>query len=58
MDVFAREPYKGKLKTLRNCLLTPHIGSMSKDCRIRMETEATEEVIRFISNKKFKNLAN
>mgnify|MGYP001277295125 CR=1 FL=1 len=58
MDVFAREPYKGRLRTLRNCLLTPHNASMSKDCRIRMETEATEEAIRLISKKKFKNLAN
>ena len=26
------------------------MGSMSEDCRIRMEIEATEEVIRFLDN--------
>ena len=34
------------------------MASMSKDCRIRMETEATEEAIRLTANRKFKNLAN
>ena len=56
MDVFIEEPYKGQLKKLKNCLLTSHMASMSKDCRIKMETEATEEAIRFINNKKLKNL--
>ena len=51
-----KEPYKGQLKKLKNCLLTSHMASMSKDCRIKMETEATEEAIRFINNKKLKNL--
>ncbi len=58
MDVFSKEPYKGKLKKLKNCLLTSHMASMSKDCRIRMETEATEEAIRLVTKSKFKNLAN
>jgi len=30
-------------------LLTSHMGSMSVDCRARMEIEATEEALRFIS---------
>ena len=47
IDTFEREPYKGKLQELDNCLLTAHMGSMSKDCRARMEIEATEEAIRF-----------
>jgi D-3-phosphoglycerate dehydrogenase len=28
--------------------LTCHMGSMSEDCRARMEIEATEEAIRFL----------
>jgi len=51
VDVFEKEPYDGPLKQLPNCLLTSHIGSMSQDCRTRMEVEATEEAIRFVSGK-------
>lgn len=48
LDVFQREPYAGPLGTAENCILTCHMGSMSQDCRIRMELEATEEVIRYL----------
>jgi D-3-phosphoglycerate dehydrogenase len=47
IDVFEKEPYLGPLAELENCLLTSHMGSMSLDCRTRMEIEATEEAIRF-----------
>ena len=50
IDVFEEEPYAGDLARHSNCLLTAHMGSMSEDCRIRMEIEATEEVIRFLDN--------
>lgn len=49
IDVFEEEPYKGKLIEIDRCILTAHMGSMSFDCRSRMEIEATEEVIRFCS---------
>jgi len=52
IDVFDFEPYCGKLKEIRNCILTAHMGSMSVDCRTRMELEATEEAVRFLTNKK------
>ena len=29
--------------------MTSHMGSMSIDCRTKMEIEATKEVVRFIS---------
>lgn len=48
IDVFEQEPYCGNLVNLDRCLLTAHMGSMSIDCRIRMEVEATKEVVRFI----------
>jgi D-3-phosphoglycerate dehydrogenase len=51
IDVFENEPYDGPLKNLPNCLLTSHMGSMSHDCRTRMEIEATEEAIRFLKGK-------
>jgi len=30
-------------------VLTAHMGSMSVDCRTRMEIEATQEAVRFVS---------
>lgn len=48
IDVFHQEPYSGPLANIETCLLTCHMGSMSQDCRLRMEVEATEEVLRFM----------
>ena len=48
VDVFTDEPYDGPLGQVSRCLLTSHMGSMSVDCRTRMEIEATEEAARFI----------
>jgi len=50
IDVFNFEPYDGKLREIKRCFLTAHMGSMSIDCRSRMEIEATEEVIRFFND--------
>ena len=51
IDVFDKEPYLGGLNKIERCLLTSHMGSMSVDCRTKMEIEATEEVVRFFTNK-------
>ena len=51
VDVFENEPYNGPLKKIERCLLTSHMGSMSVDCRVKMEIEATEEVIRYLLGK-------
>ena len=56
IDVFEQEPYAGELSRIERCILTSHMGSMSIDCRIKMEIEATEEVVRFISNTPLKGL--
>ena len=48
IDVFQDEPYVGPLGGIDRCLLTCHMGSMSIDCRFRMEIEATEEVVRYL----------
>jgi D-3-phosphoglycerate dehydrogenase len=48
IDVFEHEPYSGSLCGIERCLLTAHMGSMSVDCRTRMEIEATEEAVRFL----------
>ena len=49
IDVFEQEPYAGGLAQIDRCLLTSHMGSMSVDCRTRMEIEATEEAVRFLT---------
>jgi D-3-phosphoglycerate dehydrogenase len=49
IDVFQEEPYGGPLCEIDRCLLTSHMGSMSIDCRSRMELEATEEAVRYLS---------
>lgn len=51
IDVFDHEPYTGELAGIERCLLTAHMGSMSVDCRSRMEIEATEEAVRFLSGR-------
>ena len=45
MDVFDQEPYYGKFTKLNNVILTPHIGSYSKEIRSAMEKEALESII-------------
>jgi D-3-phosphoglycerate dehydrogenase len=47
LDVFAAEPYTGPLAQLDNVVLTAHIGSYAKECRIGMEMEAAQKVIDF-----------
>jgi D-3-phosphoglycerate dehydrogenase / 2-oxoglutarate reductase len=56
IDVFDQEPYTGTLAQIDRCLLTSHMGSMSIDCRMRMEIEATEEVVRFLTGKKLEGI--
>jgi D-3-phosphoglycerate dehydrogenase len=56
IDVFEQEPYSGDLAKIERCILTSHMGSMSIDCRIKMEIEATEEVVRFITKTPLKGL--
>jgi D-3-phosphoglycerate dehydrogenase / 2-oxoglutarate reductase len=50
IDVFEQEPYSGPLINIDRCLLTPHIGSASRECRAKMELESVQEIIRFFSN--------
>jgi len=51
IDVFEHEPYSGPLAQIDRCILTAHMGSMSVDCRTRMEIEATDEAVRFLTGK-------
>ena len=45
LDVFMEEPYSGKLINLENVILTPHIGSYSKEVRSKMEQEALKNIL-------------
>jgi D-3-phosphoglycerate dehydrogenase len=47
LDVFDQEPYYGKLINLDNVVLTPHIGSYSKEIRSKMEKEALDRIIKY-----------
>lgn len=46
LDCFAQEPYKGPLAQLPNTVVTSHIGSYAREARVRMETEAVENLLR------------
>lgn len=48
VDVFREEPYRGELLGIDQCLITCHMGSMSVDCRLRMELEATQNVLAYL----------
>ncbi len=56
LDVFEQEPYVGELANIERCLLTSHMGSMSVDCRTKMEIEATEEAVRFLAGRALTSL--
>ncbi len=45
LDVFQEEPYKGPLCEYKHVLLTPHVGSYTRECRRRMEMEAVENLL-------------
>jgi D-3-phosphoglycerate dehydrogenase len=51
VDVFELEPYQGPFTELENLIITPHIGSCSYDCRLRMEKESAEEALRHLQGK-------
>jgi D-3-phosphoglycerate dehydrogenase / 2-oxoglutarate reductase len=53
IDVFEEEPYHGALTQLENCLLSSHMGSATRDCRLRMELEAAQEVVRYFKHEPF-----
>lgn len=45
LDVYDSEPYSGPLTGLPNAVLTSHMGSAARECRIRMEQEAASNLI-------------
>lgn len=45
-DVFWQEPYQGPLCDYSQVLLTPHVSTYSKQCRLSMETGSVENLLR------------
>ncbi len=52
LDVMINEPYYGKLLKLKNCYITPHIGSMSNRSRLAMERGSVKNLINFLVKNK------
>jgi len=52
LDVMEKEPYNGPLANLEKVVLTPHVGSYAIESRIRMETEAVENLLKMMSEGK------
>ena len=50
LDVFSEEPYKGPLAEFPQVILTPHIGSHTKECRTCMEIEAADNLLKHFKN--------
>ncbi len=45
IDVYTREPYDGPLCDLDNIIMTPHLGSYAKECKLKMEVDACRNLI-------------
>lgn len=50
IDVYMSEPYTGQLCDLDNVVLTPHLGSYAKEGKLKMETDASLNLIESLRN--------
>ena len=50
LDCFEQEPYAGPLAKLENVLLTAHIGSYAREGRVRMESEAVDNLLSVLAS--------
>lgn len=48
LDVFADEPYRGRLCDFGNVILTPHSATLTVETRVAMETECVSKALAFI----------
>lgn len=48
LDVFAQEPYQGRLCEFGNVVLTPHSATLPAETRVAMEVECVDKAIRFL----------
>jgi len=52
LDTFSKEPYTGPLTKYSQVILTPHVGSYTRECRLNMEMESVENLIKVMNEKK------
>ena len=45
LDVFSQEPYSGKLRELSNVVMTPHIGSDTREAQLRSGMSLAEKIM-------------
>jgi D-3-phosphoglycerate dehydrogenase len=45
LDTFGQEPYDGRLTEYPQVILTPHVGSYTRECRKQMEMESVQNLI-------------
>ena len=45
IDVFSEEPYSGPLTSLKNVILTPHLGSYAAEGKLKMEIDAVNNLL-------------
>ena len=55
IDTFEQEPYSGQLCKYPQVILTPHVGSYTRESRLRMETEAVDKLINALMRWKDRN---
>lgn len=48
LDVFAQEPYEGRLCEFDNVILTPHSATLPVETRTAMELECVDKALRFL----------
>lgn len=48
-DAFWKEPYKGELRRFDQVLMTPHVSTYTKQCRLEMEENAVRNLLRDLS---------
>jgi len=51
IDTFENEPYTGPFIHEDQIIITPHLGSCTTAARLKMETQAVEDIINFINHK-------
>lgn len=52
LDTFNQEPYAGPLTRYPHVVLTPHVGSYTRECRKGMEMEAVQNLLGVLKKKK------
>ncbi len=50
LDVFEEEPYRGRLGDLSNVIITPHIGTFTRETRVQMELQSVHNVLNFFNH--------